>query len=243
MIVGASAAGLVALALGIPVLRLRGVFLAIATIGLGEVVRIIIINIDALGGSQGFRTNIGPSSATVGFWEIYAALLVLAYFFSRLKGSRMGLALEAIREDESAARTTGINVTFYKVTAYVIGASIAGVAGALAAHELPFIFPGDFGFQRAVDVLVFAVVGGAFAWRGCILGAVIVTILPEVIRCIPVTAGIEVKDYPEIFSGLILLAIILFLPNGLLSIVRRPKPKAQSPTSSQPPSTFEPSNL
>jgi branched-chain amino acid transport system permease protein len=219
---GACLAGLVALALGLPILRLRGVFLAIATIGFGEMVRIAIVNTDALGGSQGFRTNTGGSGATVGFWEIYGVLLALAYFFSRLKGSRMGLALEAIREDESAARTTGINVTFYKVAAYVIGAVIAGVAGGLSAHELPFFTPGDFGFQRAVDILVFAVVGGTLAWRGAILGAFVITILPEVIRNVPAMSAINIKEQPEIFSGLILLAIILFLPNGLVSLgVRR----------------------
>jgi branched-chain amino acid transport system permease protein len=120
VLAGACLAGLVALALGLPILRLRGVFLAIATIGFGEVVRIAIVNTDAIGGSQGYRLNTGPVTVTAGFWEIYAALLVLAYFFSRLKGSRMGLALEAIREDESAARTIGINVNFYKVAAYSI---------------------------------------------------------------------------------------------------------------------------
>jgi branched-chain amino acid transport system permease protein len=223
---GACLAGLVALALGLPIIRLRGVFLAIATIGFGEVVRIAIVNTDALGGSQGFRTNTGGSGATVGFWEIYGVLLALAYFFSRLKGSRMGLALEAIREDESAARTTGINVTFYKVAAYVTGAVIAGVAGALSAHELPFFSPADFGFQRAVDILVFVVVGGIFAWRGALLGALVITILPEVIRNVPATAAINIKEQPEIFSGLILLAIILFLPNGLVSLALRRKSRA-----------------
>ena len=218
---GAALSGLVALALGLPILRLRGVFLAIATIGFGEMVRIAIVNTDALGGSQGFRTNIGGTGATVGFWEIYGVLLALAYFFSRLKGSRMGLALEAIREDESAARTTGINVTFYKVAAYVTGACIAGVAGALSAHELPFFSPSDFGFQRAVDILVYAVVGGTLAWRGAILGAFVITILPEVLRYIPATAAINIKDQPEIFSGLILLGIILFLPNGLVGLALR----------------------
>src|SRR5256885_1997387 len=85
------------------------------------------------------------------------------------------------------------------------GACIAGVAGALSAHELPFFSPADFGFQRAVDILVFAVVGGTFAWRGAILGALVITILPEVIRSVPATSAINIKDQPEIFSGLILL--------------------------------------
>ena len=214
---GAVVAGLVALLLGLPILRLRGVFLAIATIGFGEVVRIVIVNTEALGGSEGFRLNTGQTTVTAGLWEIYAALAVLMYFFARLKGSRMGLALEAIREDESAARTMGINVTLYKVAAYVIGACIAAVAGALYAHTRSFLSPGDFGFTRAVDILVFAVVGGTFAWRGAIAGAFVMTILSEVLRLVPPIAGVYVKDYPEIFSGLVLLLIILFLPNGLLS--------------------------
>lgn len=217
VIAGACAAAFVALLLGLPILRLRGVFLAIATIGFGEVVRIIIVNIPAVGGPEGFRLNTGKTVIAIGFWEIYGALALMAYFFSRLKGSRMGLALEAIREDESAARTMGINVTFYKVAAYVLGAAIAGVAGALYAHLLAFISPSDFGFQKAVDILLFAVVGGTFAWRGAILGAFVITILPEALRAMPGVGGINIKNYPEIFSGVILLAVILFLPNGLVS--------------------------
>jgi branched-chain amino acid transport system permease protein len=216
--VGAMSAGLVALLLGLPILRLRGVFLAIATIGFGEVVRIGIVNTPALGGAEGFRLNTATNTATSGFWEIYVALAVAVYFFSRLKGSRMGLALEAIREDENAACTMGINVTFYKVAAYALGAVIAGIAGALYAHALPVLTPGVFGFSRAVDILVYAVVGGTFAWRGALGGAFLMTILSEVLRLVPPIWGIAIKDYPEIFSGLILLAVILFLPNGLLSI-------------------------
>jgi branched-chain amino acid transport system permease protein len=215
--VGAAVGGFVALLLGLPILRLRGVFLAIATLGFGEVVRIVIVNSEGLGGAQGFRLNTGSVTVNAGFFEIYGMLLLMAYFFSRLKGSRMGLALEAIREDESAARTTGINVTFYKVAAYVTGAAIAAIAGGLYAHEISFLSPGEFGFSRAVSILLYAVVGGTFAWRGSILGAFVITILPEVLRYIPVVGGINIKDQPEIFNGLILLGIILFLPNGLVS--------------------------
>ena len=129
----------------------------------------------------------------------------------------MGMAFEAMREDENAARTMGIHVTQYKVIAYVTGAVIAAMAGALYAHLRGFISPGDFGFQRAVDILMFAVVGGTLAWRGAILGALVITILPEVVRSLPVVGGVDIKNNPEIVSGLILLAVILFLPNGLLS--------------------------
>lgn len=227
VVAAAVVAGLVALLLGLPILRLRGVFLAIATLGFGEVIRIIIVNTPALGGPEGFRLNAGNRSGVVTGLEIFGTLLVLAYFFARLKGSRMGLAMDAIREDENAARTMGINVTFYKVMAYVTGAIVAGIGGALYAHLRSFLSPGDFGFQRAVDILVFAVVGGTFAWRGAILGAALITLLPEITRSVPVVAGLNIKDHPEIFSGLILLLVILFLPKGLLTIshglkLRRP---------------------
>jgi branched-chain amino acid transport system permease protein len=222
---GAGAAGFVALLLGLPILRLRGVFLAIATIGFGEVVRIVVVNTEALGGPQGFRVNAGAFSVTASTLEIFAALAVVAYFFARLKGSRMGLALEAIREDESAARTTGINVNFYKVAAYVTGATLAGLAGGLYAHSHPFIQPGNFGFQQAVDILVFAVVGGTLGWRGPVVGALLMTILVEVLRALPRIGGVRVADYPEIFTGLVLLAVILFLPNGLLSAALGIRPR------------------
>lgn len=215
---GALLAGFVALLLGLPILRLRGVFLGIATIGFGEVIRVLIVNNAELGGPEGYRLNTGPVVINSGFWEIYGALLVFAFFFSRLKGSRMGIALEAIREDESAARTMGINVTFYKVAAYVTGAMIAGVAGGLYAHTISVLLPARFDFALAVDILVFAVVGGTFAWRGAIMGAFLMTILSELLRIVPPIGTIQIKDYPEIFSGLILLAVILFLPNGLLSM-------------------------
>ncbi|MDQ3705926.1 MAG: branched-chain amino acid ABC transporter permease [Chloroflexota bacterium] len=230
VVAAAAVAGLVALVLGMPILRLRGVFLAIATLGFGEVIRIIIVNTPALGGPEGFRLNAGNRSGVVTGVEIFGTLLVLAYFFARLKGSRMGLAMDAIREDENAARTMGINVTFYKVMAYVTGAVVAGIGGALYAHLRSFLSPGDFGFQRAVDILVFAVVGGTFAWRGAILGAALITLLPEITRSVPVVAGLNIKDHPEIFSGLILLLVILFLPKGLLTFslglkLRRPAPR------------------
>lgn len=227
---GALVAGLVALLLGLPILRLRGVFLAIATLGFGEVIRIIIVNTPALGGPEGYRLNTGAQTVNVSGWEIFGTLVVLAYVFARLKGSRMGLAMEAIRADENVARTMGINVTFYKIAAYVAGAVIAGVGGALYAHLRSYLSPGDFGFQRAVDILVFAVVGGTFAWRGAILGAILITLLPEITRSMPVVGGLNIKDHPEIFSGLILLLVILFLPKGLLAIptgfkLRRPTPR------------------
>src|SRR5215207_8016956 len=157
LLAGALMAMLIAAPLGLPVLRLRGVFLAISTIGFGEVTRIVINNWDTTGGALGLPSI--PQKTQ--WWHIYGLLVLLLFFFWRLRGSRMGYALEAIREDEAAARTMGINTTYYKVLAFMIGAFIAGLAGALDAHLVRAISPNQYGFTRAVDILIYAVVGGA----------------------------------------------------------------------------------
>jgi branched-chain amino acid transport system permease protein len=207
VIAGALAAGLVALPLGVPVLRLRGVFLAIATIGFGEVLRIAIVNTPALGGPEGFRL---PTEPRADFWAIWGTLAVVVFAFVRLRGSRARRAMEAIREDENAARSMGINVTFYKVAAYVAGSALAGLAGGLYAHSAGFISPDRFGFATAVDILVFAVIGGTTAFPGAILGAWLITALPELLRFL--------KDWRTVFNGVVLVGVILFLPNGLLTL-------------------------
>jgi branched-chain amino acid transport system permease protein len=215
---GALLAGLVALGLGGPVLRLRGVFLAIATIGFGEVLRIALVNLPALGGPEGYR--LGPATRA-DFWAIWGTLAVVAFLLWRWRGSRAHRAIVAIREDENAARSMGINVTYYKIAAYVVGAALAGLAGGLYAHSAGFISPDRFGFATAVDILVFAVIGGTTAFPGAILGAFLITALPELLRFL--------KDWRTVFNGLVLLGVILFLPNGLLTLNtllpgRRPRP-------------------
>ena len=234
--VGAGMAALVGALLGAPVLRLRGIFLAIATIGFGEILRIFILNFqlgitlpfeqqDYPNGAEGLR--LPPPASTTG-WLTYGTLLALIYFFWRLRGSRMGLALAAIREDEAAAESSGVNVTNYKLLAFVIGAAIAGWAGALDAHLYNFISPADFGFSEAVNILVYAVVGGTLGFLGPILGAALITALPEILR--------PLHDYRDIFTGVVLLLTILFLPTGLFSLlgnalgIRRRRPPAPLPS-------------
>lgn len=217
LLAGALAAAVVAVPLGIPVLRLRGVFLAIATIGFGEVVRIAIINIGMTGGALGLPSI--PRKTE--WWQIYGLLALLLYFFWRLRGSRMGYALEAIKEDDAAARTMGINTTFYKVAAFVVGAFIAGLAGGLDAHLVNAIGPSNYGFDLAVDILIFAVVGGIDSFWGPVLGAALITAIPEILRNDRIRAlGIQPGADRVIINGLILLAIIIFLPRGLISIFR-----------------------
>jgi len=215
---GALTAGLVGLVLGLPVLRLRGVFLAMATLAFGEVVRIAAVNLDITGGAEGL-TGIPNVTKT---WMIYLALAGAAYFMAVLRRSRLGWALVSMREDETAAACLGIHITYYKVVAFTIGAMLAGLAGGMYAHLNYLITPRDFGFFIAVDLLIYNIVGGTRIWYGPILGAALITALPEILRGVGVTAG----PIRMAVNGLILLLVILFLPNGLASIFARFRPAA-----------------
>jgi branched-chain amino acid transport system permease protein len=207
---GGVTAALAGLLLGVPVLRLRGVYLAIATIGFGEIVRIVFLNVAFTGGAIGIN---GIPKITE-WWHIAIVLLLLVYLFARMPGSKMGQSLAAIREDEVAARASGVEVTRYKTIAFVLSAAIAGVAGGLSAHLTFFISPNEFSFALAVNTLVYAVVGGTSSFVGPILGAAIITLLPEALRVTGVAAGAVRLGV----NGLILLLVILFLPNGLMTI-------------------------
>ncbi len=208
LLAGAVIAGAGGLLLGLPVLRLRGIFLAIATIGFGEIIRIVALNWEPTGEALGL--NAIPVKTE--FWQVVLALVAVCYVLVRLRASRTGHALVALREDESAARTMGINTFRYKLLALTLGAVIAGLAGGFSAHQTHFIAPSDFGFATAANILVFAIVGGTGAFWGPMLGAALLTVLPESLRFL--------KDYRLIFNGLVLLAVIIFLPEGLMSLVR-----------------------
>jgi branched-chain amino acid transport system permease protein len=210
---GSLLAGVVGLLLGLPVLRLRGVFLAIATLAFGEVVRIVALNLDITGGAQGL---VGIPTITT-TWGIYLSLAVAGYAVARLRHSRVGWCFESIREDETAAATMGINTTYYKTLAFTLGAVLAGFTGALYAHLNYIITPGEFGFSVALDLLIYNIVGGIRVWYGPVLGAALLTALPEILRGTGLTAG----PIRMAINGLILLLVILFLPNGLASLFER----------------------
>ncbi len=215
---GALLPGLVGVVLGLPVLRLRGVFLAMATLSFGEVVRIAAVNLQITGGAEGL-VGIPNKTKT---WFIYLVLAIVAYFVAKLRWSKVGWSFESIREDETAAAAMGIDTTFYKTLAFTIGAVIAGLAGAMYAHLNYIITPGEFGFTAAVHLLTYNIVGGTRIWYGPILGAALLTALPEILRGIGVTAG-PIRLF---VNGLILLLVILFLPNGLASLFSRRKPSS-----------------
>ncbi|MBI5070004.1 MAG: branched-chain amino acid ABC transporter permease [Deltaproteobacteria bacterium] len=214
LLLGALLPALVAVPLGLPVFRIRGVFLAIATIGFGEVVRIGLVNWEYVNGAQGIVAI--PQKASVGL--VWICLAGALFVLSRIRGSKWGFALEAIREDEPAARTMGIHTARYKLAMLVLGAALAGLAGGLEAHFTFMVAPNGFSFGRVVDMLVFAVVGGAGAFYGPAIGAAFLTLLPEVLREVSPHLGIEPGPLRMLVNGLVLLAVILFLPQGLVSL-------------------------
>ncbi|MFO1112750.1 MAG: branched-chain amino acid ABC transporter permease [Rhodospirillales bacterium] len=206
----ALAPALVAVVIAIPTMRLSGVYLAIATIGLGQVLRIIYLNTPAVGGALGL--NGIPEKSN--FWIIYGLLAVFVIALQLAVRSKIGRAFEAIREDEDAARVMGIDVARYKLVTLVISAALAGIAGALNAHYSYFIGPNEYGFEQAVSILSYAVLGGISTPIGPVLGAFVLTALPEVLR--------PFHDFRLVFNGLIIVLVVIFLPRGLLgSRVRR----------------------
>jgi branched-chain amino acid transport system permease protein len=200
---GAAAPVIVALIIGVPTLRLSGVYLAMATLAFTEMTRVIIINLEITGGPEGL--NGIPQSTQ--WWHIALACGVVAYCLVRLRRSRVGRAFEAIREDEVAARLMGIDVDRHKLFAFALGAMIAGLAGALNAHYTFFISPGEYGFENAVDILTMAVLGGISTLIGPVLGSTIITLLPELLRFL--------QGYRLAVNGAILVLVVLFLPTGL----------------------------
>ena len=203
LLAGGIAPTLVALIIGAPVLRLSGVYLAMATLGFGEVVRVIVLNLEITGGPMGLN-GVPPITE---WWHIVLLLGVTIYALARLRRSKTGRAFEAIKEDEVAARLMGVNVAGYKLLAFVIGAAIAGVAGGLNAHFTFTIGPNNYGFENAVDILTMAVFGGTSNLIGPMIGSTILSLLPEVLR--------HFKDFRLAINGLILILVVLYLPKGI----------------------------
>lgn len=216
LVIAAALSALIALLIGRPILRLKGVYLAITTIGFGELVRFTALNWDFLGGAMGLSGI--PQQAA--FWHVLLFLAVLLYGFHMLQRSRHGRALVAIGRDETAAKTMGIPTTRFKLAAFVAGSAMASVAGSFAAHHTFFISPGEFGFSQAVLVLIFAVFGGLRSHWGPVLGAVALTLLPEIFR--------PLQDWRLIIYGASVLLVVIFFPGGLLDLARvfRRRPRA-----------------
>ncbi|MFC5521552.1 branched-chain amino acid ABC transporter permease [Polaromonas jejuensis] len=204
LLAGMAAPAFMAFVIGKPTLRLSGVYLAMATLAFGEVVRIALLNTESLtGGALGL--NGIPQSTQ--WWHVALALALTLALLWRLNRSKVGRAFESIKEDETAAGLMGIDVAAHKMLAFVLGAAIAGLAGTLNAHLTFFIGPSEYGFDRAVDILTMAILGGIGNLTGPVIGAVILTLLPELLR--------SFKDFRLVVNGFILVLIVLFLPKGI----------------------------
>jgi len=212
IVIGMAVGALAAIVLGLPTMHLRGVFLAIATLGFAEAVRVVLLNSEWTGGAQGLAV---PRILTLGM--AWTALAVVAYWFWRMGRSRYGRALEAIREDELAARSMGIDVGRHRLAAFVTSGAVAGLYGVLFAYYVRLIAPNDFDFGAAVEGLVTAVVGGSTMFLGPLLGSGFQTMVPEIQRAVGVEAG-WIRPF---LASLLLLVVILFLPGGLASLLPR----------------------
>ena len=203
MLLGGLASAAAGFLVGLPSMRLRGDYLAIVTLGFGEIIRVAILNIDAVGGARGFagvpiRSNLG--------WVAGVALVTFVAIRNLLR-SYHGRAWLAIREDEIAAEALGVPTTRYKVSAFVIGAFFAGVAGALFAHYI-YLHTNSFTFMKSIEVIIMVVLGGMGSLTGSILGATLLTALPELLR-------FASADRLIIYS-LLLVALMIARPQGIL---------------------------
>lgn len=196
-------AGFIGIIIGIPALRLRGDYLAIITLGFGEVIRVIINNIDITGGAQGL-TGI-PRIATFQYAFWIAVIIILVLY--RLTHSKQGRAILSIREDEVAAEAVGVRTTYYKVMGFAIAAAFAGIGGGLYAHYIAFLDPNTFNFMRSVEILVIVVLGGMGSLTGTIVASTVLTILPEALR--------GFSDFRMLLYSFLLILMMLFRPQGL----------------------------
>ncbi len=209
LIAGALLPGCVALAIGGPTLKLSGVYLAMATLAFGEVIRILILNAEDLtGGALGLN----GIPQLVGGFDVAISLAAALYFVVRLANSHFGRAMTAISQDETATELMGLNVRAYKLFCFVAGAVLAGLAGALNAHFTFFIGPNEYGFERAVEILAMGVLGGTGSPWGAVIGGIVITLLPELLR--------GLGHYRPLINGVVLIAIIIYSPKGLWDLLQ-----------------------
>jgi branched-chain amino acid transport system permease protein len=229
MAAGGSLAGLMGWLVGLPSLRLRGDYLAIVTLGFGEIIRVTVNNIDAVGGSSGFRGYVSPQGyvgipVLTNFFWVFLTVAGVTFFSRNLLNSTPGLTFFAVREDEVAAEAMGVGTTRVKVTAFVLSAFFAGVAGALYAHYDGYLKPDSFGFLRSIEIVTMVVLGGSGSISGALLGAAILAGAPEMLRVwvgeLKTRKALPPNVSPELVRALLyaLLLIVLMLtrPQGIL---------------------------
>lgn len=204
LLCGALFAAIFGVVIGIPTLKLKGDYLAIATLGLGEIVRIVFLNLGITGGAMGLR---GIPKETTLLWVVLAVLFTV-FVLNRIIKSRIGRALIAIREDETAADSMGINSTYYKTLCFGVGAFFAGLGGGLFAHYMRFLHPSSFGFMKSIEHLCMVVLGGLGNMWGAFIGAGLLTVIPELLRA---SGALRMLIY-----GAVLVLMMRVRPQGIL---------------------------
>lgn len=201
--IGGLFAALSGFLVGLPSLRLRGDYLAVVTLGFGEIIRVVILNIDAVGAARGMP---GIPNLNTFAWTYVFALLTI-YTITRLMKSAKGRELLSVREDEIAAEAMGVNTTQVKIFAFTFGAAFAGMAGALFAHELSFLSPASFESKRSFEIIIMVVLGGMGSITGSVFTAVLLTALPEMLR--------DLQDYRMVIYSLVLILLMILRPSGI----------------------------
>jgi len=227
LLAGGAVAALAGLIVGVPSLRLKGDYLAIVTLGFNEIIKGVIQNCDRLGAQRGLG---GMVQHTTFFWT-FAFAAITVYVVVNLVNSTYGRGFLAVRDDEIAAEAMGINTTKYKVLAFVLGAFFAGIAGGLYAHFKQFIHPEGFNFMKSVDVVVMVILGGMGSTAGVCFAAVLLTILPEVLRYVSRIEALpewlrHVAENRMIIYSLLLIILMITRPQGLFGAVNLKKKKA-----------------
>ena len=209
LLMGGLGSALAGLIVGIPSLRLKGDYLALVTLGFGEIIRVIFQNVDALGGALGLN---GIPAYTDVFW-VFTFVAVTVFTVTCLVNSTYGRGFLATHDDEIAAQAVGLNTTRYKIVAFVIGAFFAGIAGGLYGHFKLTITPAGFDFTKSIEIVVMVILGGMGNTPGVILAAILLTVLPEVLR--------SVDQYRMILYSLLLISLMLVRPKGLFNFSYR----------------------
>lgn len=207
LVIGIMAAGILGFLISYPTTNLKGDYLALVTIGFGEIVRVILLNLDITNGALGIPGI--PAHTSLG--GVSLAVLMGLLFIQLLKKSWFGKGLLAIRENEHAAVVMGINVPLYKRLSFAIGAAFAGCSGVFYAHYLTFISPGDLATTKSIEILLFLIIGGVGYVRGAVIGTVMMTVLPEMLRFI--------QDYRSIVYGVLLILLMIYRPDGIIGAI------------------------
>lgn len=239
LLLGGTGAAIAGIIVGVPSLRLKGDYLAITTLGFSEIIRVVIQNLQFLGASQGFRgiyvyqngarslemiSELGDMpfkfydipKYTDFFWT-FLIVAIIIFGITNLMRSTYGRGFVAVKDDEIAAESMGINTTRFKVTAFIIGAFFAGVAGGLYSHFLQYINPEDFNFLRSIEIVAMVILGGMGSTLGVVIAAIVLTLLPELLR--------DVQQYRMIVYALLLIIMMILRPQGLFGIKLERKKK------------------